>query len=110
MSKSRVLVTVTADSKEALEDLQLTVKETLARHSEITIENSNIEENFGMGRKDIVLSFLISVSANFAYDGLAAIIENNASAQGQECTVEVLELSTDTGDDESVSAPEDKQT
>ncbi|MBL4660831.1 MAG: hypothetical protein JKY19_10780 [Alcanivoracaceae bacterium] len=92
MSYSEILITITNEESEILNTLQPLILEALSKNNSVEIKDSNIEENIGMKRKDIVLSFLISIGANITYDGLKTIITDVVKSQEKECVIEVIEL------------------
>jgi len=92
MSYSEILITITNEESKVLNTLQPLILEALSKNNNVEIKDSNIEENIGMKRKDIVLSFLISIAANITYDGLKTIITDVVKSQEKECVIEVIEL------------------
>lgn len=91
MNTTEVLVTVTNKNSEVLEDLRPLVIEAF-KNNAISILDFNIEENIGMSGKDVVLSFLISIAANIAYDGLNELVNSIVEVHNKACVVEIIEL------------------
>ncbi len=93
MSKRELLITVSSSDAKSLRQLQPTIVAEIKKHyDDIEIGDTNIADNLGMTTKDIVLSLIISVSANFAYDALQDTINDVFHKQQCKCSVEIIEL------------------
>ncbi len=79
-----------------IEAIKQTLIYEISQLDNVTLETTKQSESFGMNKKDIVLSFVISVVAGFSVNMFQADVENALSKAGQEIKeqITVIDLSS----------------
>jgi len=67
-----------------IEAIKQTLISEISQLDNVTLEATKQSESFGMNKKDIVLSFVISVVAGFSVNMFQADVENALRKAGQE--------------------------
>lgn len=93
MTINRFLIDATASDKKKLEQLQSHITTLIRKNfGDKAILSNSIEEELGIGTKEIVLTIVLSITTNFATDGLKKAIDLLPLVRTGECSVDITQI------------------
>ena len=93
MTINRFMIEAMSSDEENLNQLLINITALLKRSlgENINLESS-IEEELGLEKKEIVLTILLSITANLATDGLKKAIDLLPLVESGECSVNITQI------------------
>lgn len=91
-NNANVLVCLTLDEETSAEQAGNIIRALLKKHEGASISASELQNQMGMGSRDIVLSFMISMAASASYDLLKSELEGAFQEGPVSCSVELINV------------------